>query len=524
MKRFFHIVGLIVAVLWIWHGGSTVAAPPPRIALVIGNSSYAEAPLVNPVNDAKLMSDTLRELGFDVIERTDADQDAIQLSIFELQDRLFEAGKDAVGLFFYAGHGVQVGGQNYLIPLNTNIKKEREVAVKAVSAGFILGQMEAAGNRMNIIILDACRNNPLTRSFRSASRGLARMDAPRGSLVAYSTGPGELAADGTGVNSPYTLALTEAMRTPGIPVEQMFKLVRNRVLDETNGEQIPWEESSLTGADFHFSVNVSITVEALAATTPSITDTAATTQQESLYWQSIKDSTDLADYEAYLAQYPKGTFAELAHLRAEKFKVVQTAAEAEAQRNVAEEAQRKAAELAFWEAIKDGEKPAEYQAYLDKFPDGRFATLARVRAEKKPAPPTTEVAVLAPHEPPSAAQQAAPLAPQPGSFDGDWVMEIVEQGAGGEWSRVGTKIIDSIFSAFFRGARYSGEVLGEVDAAGTLWVTGYVTIMNPKASIGQLQRVTAEWKDGRFTAITTAHWQFHDEIFQISLKPNARWR
>ena len=184
MKRLFHIVGLIVAVLWIWHGGSTVAAAPPRIALVIGNSSYAESPLANPVNDARLMADTLRELGFDVIERTDADQDAIQLAIFELQDRLFEAGKDAVGLFFYAGHGVQVGGQNYLIPLNTNIKKEREVAVKAVSAGFILGQMEAAGNRMNFIILDACRNNPLTRSFRSASRGLARMDAPRGSLVA----------------------------------------------------------------------------------------------------------------------------------------------------------------------------------------------------------------------------------------------------------------------------------------------------------------------------------------------------
>ena len=298
MKRLFHIVGLLVAVLWIWHGGSAFAAATPRIALVIGNSSYAEAPLANPVNDAKLMAETLRGLGFDVIERVDADLKTIQLAIFELQDRLFEAGKDAVGLFFYAGHGVQVGGQNYLIPLNTNIKKEREVAVKAVSAGFILGQMEAAGNRMNFIILDACRNNPLTRSFRSASRGLARMDAPRGSLVAYSTGPGEVAADGTGVNSPYTLALTEAMRTPGIPAEQMFKLVRNRVLDETNGEQTPWEESSLTGADFHFSVNVSITVEAPAATAPSITDTAATTQQESLYWQSIKDANEVEMFEA----------------------------------------------------------------------------------------------------------------------------------------------------------------------------------------------------------------------------------
>ena len=239
MKRFFHIVGLSVAVLWLWHGGSAFAAATPRIALVIGNGAYAEAPLANPVNDARLIAETLRGLGFDVIERIDADQKAIQLAIFELQDRLFEAGKDAVGLFYYAGHGVQVGGQNYLVPLNTNIKKEREVAINAVSAGFILGQMEAADNRMNFIILDACRNNPLTRSFRSANRGLARMDAPRGSLVAYSTGPGEVAADGAGANSPYSLALAQAMQTPGVPAEQMFKLVRDRVIAETNGEQTP---------------------------------------------------------------------------------------------------------------------------------------------------------------------------------------------------------------------------------------------------------------------------------------------
>ena len=227
-------------------------AAEPRIALVIGNSAYADAPLANPANDARLMAKTLRGLGFDVIERTDADQEAIQLAIFELQDRLFDAGKDAVGLFYYAGHGVQVGGQNYLIPLNTNIKKEREVAIKAVSANFVLGQLEITGNRMNFVIFDACRNNPLTRSFRSASRGLARMDAPRGSLIAYSTGPGEVAADGTGANSPYTVALAQAMQTPGVPAEKMFKLVRDRVIDETNGEQTPWEESSMTGADFFF--------------------------------------------------------------------------------------------------------------------------------------------------------------------------------------------------------------------------------------------------------------------------------
>ena len=120
-----------------------------------------------------------------------------------------------------------------------------------MGAGFVLKQMEFAGNRMNFIILDACRNNPLTRSFRSAARGLARMDAPSGSLVAYSTGPGEVALDGEGLNSPYTAALAREMQAPGVPVEQMFKQVRLAVMAQTEDEQVPWESSSLTG-DFFF--------------------------------------------------------------------------------------------------------------------------------------------------------------------------------------------------------------------------------------------------------------------------------
>ena len=125
---------------------SPANAVETRVALVIGNSGYSDAPLANPANDARLIAETLRGLGFDVIERIDADLETIQLATFELQDLLFAAGKDAVGLFFYAGHGVQVRGQNYLIPLNSNIEKEREVAIKAVSAGFVLKQMEFAGN------------------------------------------------------------------------------------------------------------------------------------------------------------------------------------------------------------------------------------------------------------------------------------------------------------------------------------------------------------------------------------------
>ena len=198
--------------------GAQAAATPQRIALVVGNSAYENMPLANPVNDARLIAETLRELGFDVVEQIDADQKAMKIAIFDLGDRLEAAGKDAVGMFFYAGHGLQVGGQNYLVPIDAAITKERHVAIEAVSAEWVLGQMKFAGNAMNFVVLDACRNNPLTRSFRSATRGLAQMDSVRGSLIAYSTSPGGVAVDGEGVNSPYSAALARELKiSPACP-------------------------------------------------------------------------------------------------------------------------------------------------------------------------------------------------------------------------------------------------------------------------------------------------------------------
>ena len=317
MKRVVTAAALFLVIFGV---AASAAAAESRVALVIGNSAYEDSPLANPANDARLMAETLRGLGFDVIERTDADQKQMKLAIFELGDRLEAAGRDAVGLFYYAGHGVQVDGENYLIPLGAAISKERHVAIEAVGANWVLGQMEFAGNRVNFVILDACRNNPLTRGFRSQVRGLAKMNAPTGSLVAYSTGPGDVAADGESANSPYTRALAQAMQLPGLPAEKVFKLVRDAVREETGGEQTPWEESSMTGADFYFNIDVSVTV---ATTDPTATDTEAT---ERLFWESIKDSADPASFEVYLAEYPNGKFAALARLRIVQLGETQTAA------------------------------------------------------------------------------------------------------------------------------------------------------------------------------------------------------
>jgi uncharacterized caspase-like protein len=198
MHRFAAII--LTAVVLAAGAGSALAEA--RIALVIGNSEYAQSPLANPVNDARLMTAALRAQGFEVIERLDVGQIDMKLAVTDFAKRLEAAGRDAVGLFYYAGHGVQVGGENYLVPVGAPIENESHVDIYAVGASAILASIAFAGNRLNIVILDACRNNPYARSFRSPVRGLAVMRARTGTLIAYATAPGQVALDGEGDNSP----------------------------------------------------------------------------------------------------------------------------------------------------------------------------------------------------------------------------------------------------------------------------------------------------------------------------------
>jgi formylglycine-generating enzyme required for sulfatase activity len=252
MKRLTHCLRVATLVAMV------MAAPVPgrtaqqRIALVIGNSAYASGLLPNPANDARLVRRTLEQLGFQVIERTNADQTTMKRAIQDFGASLDKAGSDAVGLFYYAGHGVQLNGRNYLIPTKANIEREGDLEIETVSADWVIEEMRLARNGLNIVILDACRNNPFVRSMRSADRGLAIMDAPTGILIAYSTAPGTVAEDGAGRNSPYTTALTQAMLSLHEPLETLFKHVRVSVMGATQGKQVPWEYSSLIGADFYF--------------------------------------------------------------------------------------------------------------------------------------------------------------------------------------------------------------------------------------------------------------------------------
>ena len=228
---------------------SAMSAAPigPRLALIIGNSAYAASmgALPNPANDAGAMARALGALGFNVTLVKNADQKSMKRAISDFGQRLAKAGPGSTGLFFYAGHGIQAKGINYLIPTDANIQTQADVDLEAVGADTILEQMEEAGAATNIVILDACRNMPLVRGFRSPTRGLAPMDAPNGSFIAYSTAPGSVAADGLGANSPFVTALVKNLGRKGESIESIFRDVRREVLTQTEGTQTPWDSSSL---------------------------------------------------------------------------------------------------------------------------------------------------------------------------------------------------------------------------------------------------------------------------------------
>ena len=249
------VVALVVAVL----AATSAVAGEDRVALVIGNAAYTEtAPLANPANDANDVAAALEGLGFEVIKVVDGDKLKMERAVRSFGDLL--AGAD-VSLFFYAGHGLQVSGRNYLVPTNARLVKEQDLLFEAIEVGLPLRVMEQSGARVKIVILDACRNNPLAgslaRSVRAAGRsvdvgrGLARLDGAAGTLIAFATAPDDVAADGKGRNSPFTRALLEWIDTPGLEIRAMLGRVRGSVWAETNEKQLPWVNEALLG-EFYF--------------------------------------------------------------------------------------------------------------------------------------------------------------------------------------------------------------------------------------------------------------------------------
>lgn len=298
--------GLLLAV--------NAATPPPatekRVALVIGNSSYAYTPLRNPINDANDMAARLRTLGFEVVERNNLTTRQIGGTLREFRSKL---SPGAVALVFYAGHGLQIKGENYLPTVDADINSEEDVPNQSISMKQVMDVLEDAKTRLNLVFLDACRNNPYARSFRSNDRGLARISAPSGTLISYATRPGSVAADGVGRNGLYTGELLTQMAQTQAPIEQVLKRVVANVKGGSQGKQEPWMEGSIEG-DFCFGGCTS-------GSTPTAAPARSDAEFEQELWNNIKNSASLDAIDVYLRQYPQGQFVTQARALLQKLKV-----------------------------------------------------------------------------------------------------------------------------------------------------------------------------------------------------------
>ena len=335
-----------------------------RIALVVGNGMYQAIPaLDNPNADATLIGAALEAAGFEVDLLLEADQSTMKRGIADFGRKLRAAGPDATGLFYYAGHGVQSNGNNYLLPVDSAIRDEADLDLVGVEADWVLRQLFSARIKTSIIVLDACRNNPFEGLSGQMREGLAEMNAPTGSFLSYATAPGSVALDGLSGNSPFTAALARNITVPGVPIEALFKQVRIEVLEETNNAQTPWDSSSLTG-DFVF-------VEKPAE--PEVD------AGEVNLWNSVKATSDSVQVMLFLRAYPNSLYAPEARALLKTLMDAELAS-ADAPEPVAapEVKEPSARETELIGLAQSSGALRDYEAYLAEFPTGVFADLAHI--------------------------------------------------------------------------------------------------------------------------------------------------
>ena len=303
-----------IAAFAILASACALAAAENRVALLIGNNAYSATPLQNAVNDARDLSAALKQLGFTTLVRENATRKDM---IEALRDFGQAIGQADVAVFFYAGHALQFKDRNYLVPVDAEIRSEEDIALFAVEIQQVFDRMDRARTRNNVIILDACRDNPFAATFKVSSPGLAQASAPSGTLVAYATAPGSVAADGYGRNGIYTKNILQHITSADLPVEIMFKRVREGVERDTQRRQTPWDASSLKG-EFSFNAGGrSVPVAAATAAAPAMAAPSVDVQLqiEREFWISARDSNRPEELQAYLDNYPEGKFVALARLR-----------------------------------------------------------------------------------------------------------------------------------------------------------------------------------------------------------------
>jgi caspase domain-containing protein len=371
---------------------SDTALAENRLALVIGQSAYrAVTALPNPANDAGAMSKLLTEAGFDVTLAADLSQRDMNEKVGEFAAKIAGKGPDTVALLFYAGHGLQIDGENYLVPVDVDPKRETDIPLQAVRLNDILNTLNAVPSRMRILLLDACRNNPFPAISQTAGHGLALVDTKSGApgtFLSYSTAPGAVAEDGSGADSPYTTALLAAAREPGLPIEEAFKRVRVAVNKATEGRQTPWESSSLT-EDFRFVTDTTPMppTAANAGPRPPVTRRTMEEWQRDLKGKPVAVANEMivADgtvdaYAAFVALYTDPPFGPQAREWLELHR-----------------------RMAAWNEAVLLNTAASYRAFLVQYPDSDLTPTARrliERLRNRPSPlPVVAAAASAPAQP-----------------------------------------------------------------------------------------------------------------------------
>ena len=305
---------LILLVLCVFALVNPVSASE-RFALIIGNSDYDSAimqPLKNPVNDAVLIAESFKQVGFETEVVLNADLRKMKRAVRDFATKLEGVSEDAIAAIYYSGHGFEASGRNYLAPLEADLRDEIDAEFEALSVDWVLSTIEAAHDGTNLVIFDACRNTALKRSAGTSDGGFALLNStPAGSYISFATAPGSTASDGTGLNSPYTAAIAREILVPGANLETVFKRVRRQVVEETNGEQVPWDHSSLTK-------NIVLLPSEAGGSSDqnaSSSQTENLVQLELQFWNDVKGSNDASQIQAYLDRFPNGAFFELAQSR-----------------------------------------------------------------------------------------------------------------------------------------------------------------------------------------------------------------
>jgi hypothetical protein len=361
MKPSLAHIAVLATALWL---GAPIAHAENRVALVIGQSAYrAVPPLANPANDAKMMTDLLTAAGFDVTSAPDVSQSEMRKAIGDFADKLNAKGPDTVALVYYAGHGLQVDGENFLLPVDVTAQHESDIPLQGVRLNDLLNSLVAVPSKMRIVMLDSCRDNPFPELEKTVGKGLAIVDTQAGSagsFISFSTSPGAVAEDGSGADSPYTTALLAAAREPGLTIEQALKRVRLAVNQATSGRQTPWDSSSLT-TDFYFFPgpgDARGSATKVERTAQGWRRELRTMQPQAAYDLVIGEDTVEA-YEAFLALFAEPPLGPRVRALLDRRR-----------------------EMVAWNVAVTINSPASYRAFLADYPNSDFAATARKLIER----------------------------------------------------------------------------------------------------------------------------------------------